>query len=180
MNLKKTNKVSAKLGLTLIETLVAISVLMVAVSGAITLANQSLRSSSVSKDQITASYLAEEGMESVKNIRDSNFLRGASALWLDGLGPCNSGNGCKIDSNDVNPTASACGGGCVQMTYDPATGRYGHNTSWQNSAFIRKIEVKPAAGGNSQEMLVTVTVSWTHALITHSFSLKETIYEWYQ
>jgi Tfp pilus assembly protein PilV len=38
-------------GLTLIETLVAISVLMVAVSGALSLSNKSLQSTAFAKDQ---------------------------------------------------------------------------------------------------------------------------------
>lgn len=57
-------------GFTLIEALVAISLLMIAISSPIMLAQKGLSSSILSRDQMIASFLAQDGIEAVKNIRD--------------------------------------------------------------------------------------------------------------
>ncbi len=50
-------------GFTLIETFVAITVLMIAVLGPMTLLSRALQESRYLRDQMTASYLAQEGVE---------------------------------------------------------------------------------------------------------------------
>lgn len=70
-NLNRKNKK----GFTLIETLVAISILLIAVVGPLTISASSLQSSLNVRNQITASYLAEEGIEYVRNIRDTESLK---------------------------------------------------------------------------------------------------------
>ena len=170
MNLK------SKKGMTLVETLVAISVLMVAVSGALTLANKSLQTGRITKDRMVATYLAEEGVELVRNIRDENFLAGTN--WINGLnGVCTNTNGCRIDA--TNMVVSSCSATCPPLNYDDATGIYAYNGAWPDSPFVRiiKVDTIPSA---PDEILVTVTVSWTHGLITNNFVLKDILFNWYQ
>jgi len=69
-----------KCGFTLLETLAAVSVLTFAIVGPLTLAYYSIRSSSVSQNQLTAFYLAQEAIEYIKNLRDNNALTG-KANW---------------------------------------------------------------------------------------------------
>lgn len=61
-------------GFTLIETMVAITILTVAVSGTFFVANSSINASSIARDQLTASYFAQEGIELVRQARDNNYL----------------------------------------------------------------------------------------------------------
>lgn len=61
-------------GFTLIEALVAISLLMIAISSPIMLAQKGLSSSILSRDQMIASFLVQDGIESVKNLRDEIAL----------------------------------------------------------------------------------------------------------
>lgn len=72
-----------KRGFTLIEALVAISILMVAVASPMVIAQKGLSSAVFSKDQMIAYYLAQDAMELIKNLRDANGLGGRE--WLDGL-----------------------------------------------------------------------------------------------
>ncbi len=65
---KKNKKIIS--GFTLIEALVAISLLMIAISSPIMLAQKGLSSSILSRDQMVASFLVQDGIESVKNLRD--------------------------------------------------------------------------------------------------------------
>lgn len=63
-------------GQTLIETLAAIFILTMGVTAAVGLANYALTSSSSVAKQIVATGLAREGIEAIKNMRDTNWLQG--------------------------------------------------------------------------------------------------------
>lgn len=75
--MKTTLHHNARSGFTLVETLVAIAILMIAVAGPLTVANQALTAALGARDTMIASYLAEEGMESIKNIKDNNVASGS-------------------------------------------------------------------------------------------------------
>jgi Tfp pilus assembly protein PilV len=108
-NNKKTN---TTVGFTLIEALVAIAVLMVAITGPMVLAQKSLSSADLSKDQTTASFLAQDAIEDVLNIRDTIAVSQTTGSWLTGptlqefLAPCIcTGVACNFDSKIVTPVS---------------------------------------------------------------------------
>jgi len=57
-------------GFTLIETLIAVTILTFAVSGPLYTAGRALVAAEIARDQLVASYLAQEGVESVRAMRD--------------------------------------------------------------------------------------------------------------
>lgn len=61
-------------GFTLVETLVAIAILMIAIAGPLTVAEKGLSASIYARNQLMASYLAQEGIEYMRNIVDTNQL----------------------------------------------------------------------------------------------------------
>lgn len=75
--------VKTKNGFTLVEALVAISILMIAIASPMTLAQKGLSTATQSKDQMIAAFLAQDAIEAVKNIRDQIALRGTDSDWLD-------------------------------------------------------------------------------------------------
>ena len=95
-----SKKFSTNTGFTLIEALVAISILMVAVVAPITIAQKGLSSAIYTKNQMIASYLAQDGIEYVKNKRDENILLNKTTPtdWLEGLGNCLNSNICAVDT----------------------------------------------------------------------------------
>lgn len=70
MNIKKQK------GQSIIETMVAIFVLVMGITAALGLASYSLSASTNITKQIIGTGLAREGLESVKNMRDTNWLKG--------------------------------------------------------------------------------------------------------
>jgi len=161
-------------GFTLVETLVAISVLSISILGTFTAVQSGLQKSSYAKDQVTAFYLVQEAMEYVRNVRDTNALAsinstssgGAEVNWLHNLSeipgdPCYFGNVCKIDS-PAN-TATYCGissGSCPVLNQDSATSLYGYTTGsgWSATRFKREVQFQNITSG--KEIIVTVTISW--------------------
>ncbi len=55
---------------TLVETLMAVAVLMIAIAGPLVVANDGLVAALYAKDQSVATLLAQEGMEMVRNVKD--------------------------------------------------------------------------------------------------------------
>ena len=76
-------------GFTLLEVIVAIFLLTVGVGGSLVLINQTLSATQILPQKLIASYLAQEGIEIAKNVRDSNLLKIHQGLggvnWDSGL-----------------------------------------------------------------------------------------------
>ena len=68
---------------TLIEVTVAIFLLTVGTVGAFSLIQRTIVLSTIGAAQLQATYLAQEGIEIVRNIRDSNWLAGVD--WGNNL-----------------------------------------------------------------------------------------------
>lgn len=69
------SEVKKQQGQTLIETIVAIFVLVMGITAALSLANYSLGATTSIKQQIIGMGLAREGIEVIKNMRDTNWLK---------------------------------------------------------------------------------------------------------
>ncbi len=183
-------KINSK-GFTLVETLVAVSILSVSILATFTAVQSSLQSSTTAKDQTTAFYMAQEAMEFIKNIRDENALNSidnpGSTHWLQGLSevttdPCwYGGNGeaqkiCRIDS--VAESVFTCGvavGSCenLRQNLDSASPDYklfGHNGAWNLTNFKREIQF---TRNSDDDVLVTIRMSWVSRNIPKSFQVTQ-------
>ncbi len=196
-----------KKGFTLVEALIAVSILMIAVVSTMSISQRSLLSSIVSRDQMTASFLAQDGLEAVKNIRDQvaiNALGSTSTVWLQGLEGClctgtscdftsSSFTYCKIDST-ANPTPTVSGiissntRTPLQMTNIPdnATGiflKYDY-TGATESKFYRLINIQLPAipvgsyGSNPNEAIINVRVYWNSQQGQQSVDINDFLYNY--
>ena len=173
-------------GFTLIETLVAIALLTVAIIAPMALTVQSLKSAFYARDQVTAFYLAQEAIESVRSIRDSQILRiakssDASSIDLFGSIP-------KITPFTIDVTRSdaiqTCSGTCQPLKTDGTL--YGYQSGWTKTNFTRTViacYVQPDSGAcnstRSDEMRVSVTISWqTQGIKTRTFTIVSDMYRW--
>lgn len=76
-NFKKSKEKS----FTLLEVLMAVFILTTAVGASYVLFQKVFIASSLTQSKLIAYYLAQEGIENIRNIRDSNWLNGVS--WTD-------------------------------------------------------------------------------------------------
>ena len=61
-------------GFTLVETLVAITILLIVIVGPMTIASRGMQTAFYAGDQTTAIYLAQEGIEHIQRLRDDTAL----------------------------------------------------------------------------------------------------------
>ncbi|MCE9541610.1 prepilin-type N-terminal cleavage/methylation domain-containing protein [Candidatus Kaiserbacteria bacterium] len=190
------NVTNTKRGFTLIETLVAVSLLTVSIVAPMSLVSQSLAAATYSRDQVTAYSLAQEGIESVRSIRDGNILENAllsaGKSLLDGI-PI--GTPFTIDAREsiAANAIQTCSGTCPQLQTDGTL--YGYapgdrsnpardvTNTWRNTNFTRTVTAVyagPSTVNSGQDAIrVSVTVSWrTPNGQTRSFTIYENMYRW--
>lgn len=170
-------------GFSLIETLVAITVLIGAIVGPLTLASQGIKAASLFKNQLIASNLAQEGMELVHAKRDSNILRGMG--WMDDITNICGGDGCYARYTPTDNTASqiifqSCStGGCPKFFVTP-DGWYVQKTAADSgdaeTIFYRTTHVTSIVPG--REVKVETTIAWQERFSTFTFDLEEHLLKW--
>ncbi|OGI75611.1 hypothetical protein A3C67_00800 [Candidatus Nomurabacteria bacterium RIFCSPHIGHO2_02_FULL_42_19] len=182
-------------GFSLIEMLVALAIFSTSVLVLLVVLGQSISDTGYAKKKNTAAYLAQEGIEYMRNLRDTYLLYSgtASAGWtafnnnLTDASACQLANGCFFDDRNVSfsdtsmpmldllltaCTSSTCPNGA--LLYDSAIGKYGY-VSGTSSVFTRQIKItQPTAN----ETKVSSTVSWTQGSGTRSVTFSENLFKW--
>ncbi|MCR4334259.1 MAG: prepilin-type N-terminal cleavage/methylation domain-containing protein [Patescibacteria group bacterium] len=148
-------------GFTLIETLVAVAIMMLAVTGPLTIAHRGVQSALYAKDQVTAYYLAQDAVEYIRSVRDGNFL--ASKSWLEELDLCLNTD-CMIDT--IAGTKSNSG----ELLYNSSNGQYGYGNGGIKSGFTRTINIDDTVENNA---MIEVKISWNTSLFTQTFTIQE-------
>lgn len=166
-------------GFTFVETLVAISILLLAIAAPLTLGSQGLAASRIARDQVIGTYLAQEAIEYARNVRDTNALAGND--WLQGLEDCVNAT-CVVDV----PTGAidACVVGsrdeCEPLVFHKTTGLYGlagGGSKWVETKFTRVLSIVVNEKAPS-EALITAEVFWTDGLAERRLSVEESILDW--
>lgn len=165
-----------KKGFTLIETLVATAIIVTATAGPLSLAGQSFAQANYIKDQITATYLAQEGLEIMRNIRDVNNISKID-YWYQ---ICRL-NGCVVDGTDykMNPAppqydVKTYTTSNEYLKFDTDRNIYSYS-SGTKSIYSRKIIIAEIVAG--QEYKVTSSVKWIRGLTTRTTELSENLYD---
>jgi len=168
---------------TLIETLVAISLLTIAIVAPMTLTTQSLSAAFHARDQITAFNLAQEGLEAVRAVRDGQILTIAKNTGgaVDLFGDIPVSADFIVDSRVSDPAEAMqlCDGVCPYLQTDGSL--YGYDpdtTTWVPTRFRRTLHAEHVAG-SEDEIRLSVTVSWrTGAQQERTFTIFENLYRW--
>lgn len=186
MKTKQNKKESTDRGFTLIETLVAITVLTVAVAAPLTLAAQSLMAAYTAREQVTAFHLAQEAIETVRAQRDHNLItiaKGTSVDWLDGLRVYVETDSTEkpfmVDSISDTTNFITCASPCAPLLFNDAMGFYGHEIG-TTSRFTRFVRLTEVVGTNGEEVTVRSEVQWRSGTTgnVRSVIIEENIFNW--
>lgn len=186
----KKNKIQEG-GFTLVETLVALSIFTLAVLAMMVALGGGLKSVNFAKNKIVASYLAQEGIELMRNVRDRFVLHENG--WADFLAHVSDCQNTPcifhteyikydgfIESMEIEPCATSL---CPPMYYHLDTQVYDHNgtNNWGNdvsqtvvSQFRRHIRIEIV---NTHEARISSFVTFDNGADPVGFT--ENIFNWY-
>ncbi|MBI5798521.1 MAG: prepilin-type N-terminal cleavage/methylation domain-containing protein [Candidatus Yonathbacteria bacterium] len=163
-------------GFTLVETLVSIAILLIAIVGPISVIGDSVYRVYYAKDEIIAINLAQEGIEAVRQKRDSNMLAGSS--WVTGLAA-----GYYIIDVMSTPAviSTSCTGACLTdlmpVYFDSTAGLYGQGSGFTVTTQFSRIVRIQAVTENTSERKVTSTVKWITGGKTGTISVVEHLFK---
>lgn len=166
-NLKIKNR---NYGFSLLETTVAIAILVAAVIGPLSLASSSIKSFSQAKNNLAAAGLAQEGVELMRNFRANNVFKGSN--WTAGMDSCFSPAGCQIDAATLE--ISACGASCSFLNFDQNSGLYSYGAG-APTIFVRTINIETIS---ANEIKIKVSVAWQERFGQQKFELEEHLLNW--
>ncbi len=179
-------------GFTIVETLVAISIVLLGVTTVFTSAQVGISSTSGVRNRVTAMFLAQEGLEAVKNLKDSNLhaiIENPSADWLEGMtvrdnkeGPCpTSAASCGFDAGEVVGSQAffSCeDGDCTIYTdiNNDLLRQSGVQVGGPSSGFIREIFIEETVP--DKQVRVRVLVSRPGSNFS-PFEVTTYMYNWF-
>jgi type II secretory pathway pseudopilin PulG len=186
------NKISfsdPRRGQTLVEALIALTILTVGFIGIMTLLTKSFQLNRINADQTQATYLAAEGIEVAKNIIDHDVY-----LGIDEGGTGDSGWGNSFPQSGYynldylsTSTQYAYMGDTyppnVPLYFDPTTDLYGITpsgatvpTDFTRSIKVTQVSIPPASGF---ALDVQSTVAWKNGLTAGGITLEDQFYDWH-
>jgi Tfp pilus assembly protein PilV len=171
-------------GQTLVEALIALSILTVGFVGIVTLLTKSFQLNRTTSNDTQATYLAAEGIEVAKNIIDYDVYVGL---------PDNNDWGCSFQLGtsqhgdyaleyDTVPPAH-CSTAMPQLTSDklyfnPSTDLYTYSSfDNQSTDFTRDVRITAVS---NDELDVQSTVTWAAGGLGNTITLEDHFYNWNQ
>ena len=165
-----------KNGFTIIEVMMAIFVLTVAVGGSYALIQQTLISASLNQQKLIAYYIAQEGIEIVRNIRDSNWLEQREInppVWDAGISEdLSTGQSEHYIVDYGNQELSTCEDKNLNLDYE--NGLYGYSSGIPTK-FKREITISKIA---DYQLGVSVKVEWEERGRFHNIEVVDHLYDW--
>lgn len=194
--MKKKYSTKSTSGFTLIEALVAVAIVLLGVTVAFSSAQFGLSSTSAVRNRVTAMYLAQEAIEGVKNMKDSNVLKRSAGItpapdWLAGINPDDTNIPCSRFSNQtcgyVIGDATTPGSfarctslqGCVVYnTTDSGADLYQQTATvgGVDTGFVREIWVEETVDDAEARVTVVVRRPGTNF---PPFRIEALIYNWF-
>ena len=186
-------------GFTLVESMIAVTILTFAVAGPLYTASRALVAAEIARDKLTASYLAQEGVEYVRAMRDNEYLSAyqagggaiSSTAWNNFLNGSNAASITKCRAMtctlDTYPTVimgtgsglslQTCSGSSCTPLY-LANGIYTQQstlTGAVRTSFTRTIKTTTVSANDER---VVSTVSWSFHEIPYVVTVTDHLTPW--
>ncbi len=186
-------------GFTLIEIITAIFIISAGTMGTFTIVQKVLNYTTINVSRFAAAYLVQEGVEIVKNIKDTNVIRMwdddgtafPTPVWDDHIfccetmpyncvtPPCECD--CEADYQFINPWLEDYSDTFLKIQ----GGFYKYSVGGTTTKFKRKISVKREKDNvgteidESDKIIVKVIVEWSQKGQTYQVQAQEDLYNWF-
>jgi len=174
-----SSKKTKRGGFTIIEMLVSVFIFTVSLAALMYMSSRGLQSARQSQHKVTAEFLAVEGIEVVRNIRDKAFIAGSVSAWAnvfkgpdffdpdagcyDNAQPCEFN--LNISGSDDFWYLQKCDNDC-KLYLDATNDIYEYSGSTSElSPYIRKIFINEIS---DKEVEVNVVVSWNGGSVSYT------------
>lgn len=162
--------INNKPAFSLIEIMAVLLIVSLGIIGVANLATQSIQAQTINRGSIVAYQLAQEGLEIVRQVRDTNWLQGND--WKTGLG---SGTYClDYKSPVLRPVASL---NDCKLYFDNNKWYYAPQIEGAGMIFtgFRRVVVINAATSSAT---VTALVSWDDRNKVFHYEVETQLYDW--
>jgi len=152
-------------GFTIVEIITVLFIVSVGLVGVLSLIIKNIQSQNYNKNSLIAYQLAQEGIELVREVRDTNWklLQSFNYNLADGT--------YYLDYLDIVPVASAA----PEPLYLSGTGYYSHDPSGTASGFNRLVTIETI---DASSIRVTSSVSWQIRNQDFNYDLETILYDW--
>lgn len=186
-------------GFTLIETLVAVMILVFAIIGPFALAAQSLRAAHDARAELFSTYLALEALEITHSIRDNNSADDVTVnhtSWMNNITSICAPTCVPDITQQTTPnvwrtasplpliTCATLASNCALIYYNPNTGLYRQGFAsapgapWSATTYRRLLSATVVDATRQVRMTSTVTYLG-YGRKTRTVSIDENIYNWF-
>jgi Tfp pilus assembly protein PilV len=155
---------------TLIETITALFILTTGILALSSLISYFISASSISSQRLVAAYLAQEGIEIVRNLRDTNLLNGKS--WNYGLTSCSSG----CYNFDYRSQSIPDNTNCSGKNFLNLVNNFYQCSDSSPINLQRKVTITQIP--SPQGLRVVVEISWQERGKLHSLKAQGNLYNW--
>jgi len=163
-------------GFTVVELIITIAVLSIGIIGIYSAFTPFIALNSNASSKFLATYLGQEGLEIIRNLRDNNFISEVS--WSSGLLSCV--NGCQADyktgtsvETDDNKLKPYNDNNFLKLNSD---GFYSYDIG-TSTPYKRKIIITQPLGTDT--MKVEVIVFWSYNETPYTYEAESYLYNWY-
>lgn len=183
---KKNNSCKSGVGFTIIELVISVSILSVAIIGIYASFSMMSVLSTEMSDRLIAVYLAQEGLEIVKNIRDTNWMSQdlEARSWDEGLSACENEPGCEVDYKTNGSAESPVYPWQERfLTTSSDAGFYGYSAG-EETKFKRKITINKSSAPYALRVKAEVFWNSKPTIINptgaeESIIVENILYDWY-
>ena len=169
-------------GFTLVETLIAISIFSMSLLGLMVVLASSITNTTYAKEKIIGTYLAQEGIEYVRNIRDTDVLYDATSAqhgwdtFRTGMTPCAVGNECGFNNKIIPRSVFLCTSESSHCKLYLSNGNYNDSASvGVDSGFVRRIWITTTS---TDQVRIFSSVSWNQGSGVVNVTFAEDLFNW--